>query len=95
MVSNDVEHLLTCFTWFSSFENFPVQFHNPFLLLLLLLFCFVFVLFLFFIRYFLYISNVIPFPSFPSENPLSSPAPPAHQSTHSHFLALAFPYTGA
>jgi amino acid transporter len=25
----------------------------------------------------------------------SSPPPLAHQPTHSHFLALAFPYTGA
>jgi hypothetical protein len=37
---------------------------------------------------FIYISNVIPFPSFPSENPLSPPPSPC-------FLALAFPYTGA
>jgi hypothetical protein len=43
--------------------------------------------------FFIYISNVIPFPSFPSKNPVSSP--PAPQHTHSHFLALAFPYTGA
>jgi hypothetical protein len=36
--------------------------------------------------FFIYISNVIPFLSFPSENPLSSPpllSPHAHQSTHS------------
>ena len=45
--------------------------------------------------FFIYISNVIPFPSFPSENPLSSPSPPAPQPTYSYFLALAFPYTGA
>jgi hypothetical protein len=51
---------------------------------------------IFFIRYFLiYISNVIPFTGFPSENPLSLPPPSAHQPTHSPFLALAFPYTGA
>ena len=43
--------------------------------------------------FFIYISNIIPFSSFPSKNPLSSP--PAPQPTHSHFLALAFPYTGA
>ena len=43
--------------------------------------------------FFIYISNVIPFSSFPSENPLSPP--PAPQPTHSHFRALAFPYTGA
>jgi hypothetical protein len=46
------------------------------------------------IRYFLYISNVIRFPGFPSENPLF-PLHSAHQPTHSHFLALAFAYTGA
>jgi hypothetical protein len=42
---------------------------------------------------FILISNVIPFPGFPSKTP--SPSPLAHQQTHSHFLALAFPYTGA
>jgi hypothetical protein len=45
--------------------------------------------------FFIYISNVIPFPGFPSENPLSSPPHPAQQPTHSCFLALAFPKTGA
>jgi hypothetical protein len=43
--------------------------------------------------FFIYVSNVIPFPSFPSENSLSPP--PSSQPTHSCFLALAFPYTGA
>jgi hypothetical protein len=43
----------------------------------------------------IYISNVIPFPSFPFENPHPLPSPPAHQPTHSCFLTLAFPYTGA
>jgi hypothetical protein len=32
--------------------------------------------------FFIYISNVIPFPSYPSKNPLSPP--PAPQPTHSH-----------
>jgi hypothetical protein len=44
------------------------------------LFCFVFC-FVFLDIFFIYISNVIPFPSFPSENPLSSqPSPcfPTH-----------------
>jgi hypothetical protein len=48
--------------------------------------------------FFIYISNVIHFPGFPSENPLTLyplPLPPAHQPTHFRFLALAFPYTGA
>jgi F0F1-type ATP synthase membrane subunit a len=45
--------------------------------------------------FFIYISNVIPFPSFPSKNPLSSPLSPTHKPTHSCFLALAFPYTEA
>jgi hypothetical protein len=43
--------------------------------------------------FFIYISNVIPFPGFPSENPLSPQ--PAHQHTHSHLSTLTFPYTGA
>jgi hypothetical protein len=43
----------------------------------------------------IYISNIIPFPGFPSESPHPLSPHPAHQSTHSHFLALAFPYTGA
>jgi hypothetical protein len=52
--------------------------------------------YLFFIRYFLfYISNVIPFPSFPSENPLSSPPPPRSPTHPLPFLVLAFPYIGA
>jgi hypothetical protein len=45
--------------------------------------------------FFIYISNVIPFSNFLSENPLYPPLAPASQPTHSHFLALAFPYTGA
>jgi hypothetical protein len=36
-------------------------------------------------NFFIYISNVIAFPGFPSENllPLSPPSPPSHQTTHS------------
>jgi hypothetical protein len=45
--------------------------------------------------YFIYISNVILFPGFLSKNPYPLPSTPAHQPTDSHFLALAFPYTGA
>ena len=44
--------------------------------------------------FFIYIANVIPFPGFSSEIPHLLPSPPAHQPTHSCFLALAFPYTG-
>jgi hypothetical protein len=53
--------------------------------------------FLFFLLdiFFIYISNVTPFPSFSSETPPSPVPPLAPQSTHSCFLALAFPYTGA
>jgi hypothetical protein len=54
----------------------------------------VFYSFLFLVDIFTYISNVIPFPGFPSESPLSPPPPPAHQPTHSCFLVLEFPYTG-
>jgi hypothetical protein len=46
--------------------------------------------------FFIYLSNVIPFPSFPSENSLSSTPPPAPQLTHPlPFPVLAFLYTGA
>jgi hypothetical protein len=43
--------------------------------------------------YFIYISNVISFPGFPSKNPYSFSPPPAYHPTLSHFMALAFPYT--
>ena len=36
-----------------------------------------------------------PFLVSPLKIPYALPPPPAHQPTHSHFLALAFPYTGA
>jgi hypothetical protein len=50
--------------------------------------------------FFIYISNVIPFPSLPSGTPLSlSPSPcfyedASHPTTHFWLPALAFPYTG-
>ena len=48
---------------------------------------------------FIYISNVNPFPGFPSATPypnlLSSMRLLPHPPTHSHLTALAFPYTGA
>jgi hypothetical protein len=51
------------------------------------------IFFLFLLDIFLiYISNATPFPSLLTENPLYFP--PAPQTTHSCFLALAFPYTG-
>jgi hypothetical protein len=45
--------------------------------------------------FFIYISNVIPFPGFPSKDllPHVLPPPPAHQPIHSCFLALTFSYT--
>ena len=68
---------------------------DVFLSLNLRIFYFIFLLDIFFI----YISNVIRFPGFPSKNPYTLPKPlyppPAHQPTHSCFLALAFPNTGA
>jgi hypothetical protein len=45
--------------------------------------------------FFIYISNAIPFPSFPSENPLSPPPSPCSPTHPLPFLVLAFPYTGA
>jgi hypothetical protein len=50
---------------------------------------------LFNIILFIYISNVIPFPCLLSKTPYPVPPPPSYQPTHSHFLVLAFPYTGA
>ena len=44
--------------------------------------------------FFIYISNVIPFPSFPSKNPLSTPLSPCSPTYLFPFLILAFPYTG-
>jgi hypothetical protein len=41
--------------------------------------------------FFIYISNVIPFPGFPSKTPNSLPYTPAHQPTHSFFLAWHSP----
>ena len=42
--------------------------------------------------FFIYISNVIPFPSFPSENPLSPPPSPCSLTYQLPFLILALPY---
>jgi hypothetical protein len=44
-----------------------------------------------FLFFFIHISNVIPFPGFPSENSLSHPLPLLSQPTNSCFLVLAFP----
>jgi hypothetical protein len=44
--------------------------------------------------FFIYISNFIPFPSFPSENPLSLPPSLCSPIHPFPFLALAFPYNG-
>jgi hypothetical protein len=49
--------------------------------------------------FFIYISNVFPFPGLPFGNPLSHPTPclydGASPPTHSHSPTLAFPYIGA
>jgi hypothetical protein len=45
--------------------------------------------------FFIYILNVIPFPIFPSENPLTPPLFPCSPAYPLPFLALASPYTGA
>jgi hypothetical protein len=84
---------------------FPIGFRNQtanqidktFLFFSFLFFSFLFFSFLFkkLDIFFIYISNVILFPGFPSENPLSPSPSPAHLSTHSHLLALILPYTGA
>ena len=45
--------------------------------------------------FFIYISNVIPFPNFLSDNPFLSSHLPVPQPTHSIFLALSFICNGA
>jgi hypothetical protein len=45
--------------------------------------------------FFIYISNVIPFPSFPSKNPLYFPVSPCSPTHPLPFPVLAVPYTGA
>jgi hypothetical protein len=45
--------------------------------------------------FFIYISNVIPFSSFPSETPYPIPPPAVHQPTRFYFPVLLFPYTAA
>jgi hypothetical protein len=44
--------------------------------------------------FFTYISNVIPFPSFPSEKPLCPPLLPVPQPTHSHSWSWHSPILG-
>jgi hypothetical protein len=74
--SEELEKLFFIFlmAFFLSFLSFFFFTNNPFLKKKLDIF-------------FIYILNVIPFPGFPSENPL----PPDSQPTHSRFLTLAFP----
>ena len=73
---------------FPFFLSFFLSFLPSFLPSFFFLSFFLSSFFVFFIRiYFIYISNVVPFPS---------PTPCAHQPTHTCcFLALAFPYTWA
>jgi hypothetical protein len=52
-------------------------------------------LFIFLDIFFIYTSNIIPFPSFPSENPLSPPLSPYSPTHLPLFLVLAFSYTAA
>jgi hypothetical protein len=66
-------------------------YHETFFLLIF----FHFLSFLFLLDiFFIYISNVN-FLVSPPKTPYALPPPPAPQPTHSRFLALAFPYTGA
>ena len=50
---------------------------------------------IFFIIFFIYISKVMPIPSFPSKNPLSLALPPFPPSQPLPLTNLAFPYTEA
>ena len=80
----------------NTFENFREIPHFIFLFLFLFSFSLLISFFdLFFIRYFIYISNVNPFFVSPPKMSYSIPPSPAHQPTHSCFVVLAFPYTGA
>jgi hypothetical protein len=45
--------------------------------------------------FYIYISNAIPFPGFPSENPLSPPLSPCSPTHPLPLSGPAFPYTGA
>jgi hypothetical protein len=62
---------------------------------------FIFIFYILLIIFFIYISNVIPFPCFPSGNPLSPPPLLAsmkvlpHPPTHFCLPTLAFCYSGA
>ena len=80
-------------TWLASFFAIGVQRfsgiqHDAPKFVFVCLLVFLFLLGIFFI----YISNVIPFTNFPSENPLPLP-PLAPQPTHSCFLDLTISYT--
>jgi hypothetical protein len=55
--------------------------------------CFLYFYFLLDI-FFIYISNVIPFPSFPSQLPYPLPPPPAPQPTYSHSWSWHSPILG-
>jgi hypothetical protein len=75
---------------------------KPGVSILLFVFClFVCLFWVFLDILFIYISNVIPFPSFPFENLFILPSFPVflrmlpYLPTHSHLTTLVFPYTGA
>jgi hypothetical protein len=76
-----------------------ISWNTVFFLRLIFLFLFLFLLFFFIGYFFIYISNVIPFPGFP-EKPLSYPSSSVsvrvllHPPTNSIFPALAFTYNG-
>jgi hypothetical protein len=84
--------------WSARETRFDSQHPHSLYFILFYFILFYFTLFYFILLldiFFIYISNVISFPGFPSKKttyPLLPP--PAHQPTHSHFPALAFPYTG-
>jgi hypothetical protein len=80
--------------WYlSHFSSNHIYFHFLSLYSFFFLLCLSILLDIFFI----YISNVIPFLFFPLKTPYPYPLPPipANQPTHSCFLGLASPYTGA
>ena len=101
----DIQYsFLSYISWFGGLKEYWLckKYQNFYFIFYFLKYLLSIVLFILLLNiFFIYISNVIPFPSFPSGTPLShSSFPCFYESapTHTHplpFHLLAFPYTGA